>query len=340
MENKLPITKNYYLYGLYCPYTDNLKYIGITTGSLNNRLNSHLRKPTNREIALWFRNLKNNSIRPIIKLIKEFDNYDDLLSGEINEIKKYRELDFSLYNVADGGDINPMLGKTHTIESRLKISSNNKGLKRTDKQKDERKIILKDLWNNKEWSDNVRKKMIGNKNTLGYRHTEETKKTISEKNKGKEYFPRKNTFFHSEETKKMMSELMSGENNPMYGKILPKEVLLKRSIKVKENGTFKGKKNPNFKYNIIKSELIDLYADKKMTLTEISTFYGCSYQLIVKKIIEFKLKRENNRKKYFFDIDKINDYLDNGLKQVEISKIYGCNPKLLNKFIKKHIKNG
>ena len=70
MENKkiTPITrinKSYKLYGLYCPYSDELRYIGITTGLLSTRLSGHLRNPTNGKIALWFKELKSNDKKPL-----------------------------------------------------------------------------------------------------------------------------------------------------------------------------------------------------------------------------------------------------------------------------------
>jgi predicted GIY-YIG superfamily endonuclease len=92
----------YQLYGLYCPDTDILKYIGITKNGLQNRLNSHLRKPTNEFISSWFNDLKLENKKPLIKLIKECRSYEELLKSEIDEITKYRELKFDLFNKADG----------------------------------------------------------------------------------------------------------------------------------------------------------------------------------------------------------------------------------------------
>jgi len=47
-----------------------------------------------------------------------------------------------LFNLADGGDINPMLGKTHNEESRKKISLTHKGRKMTDEQKLNQKYLI------------------------------------------------------------------------------------------------------------------------------------------------------------------------------------------------------
>jgi hypothetical protein len=266
-NNKItPITrinKSYLLYGLYCPYNDELRYIGITTGLLSTRLAGHLRNPTNGKIALWFKELKKDGKTPIIKLINEYATYEDLLNAEINEIKENREKTTKLLNVADGGNINPMFNKTHTEDAKFKISNTHKGRKLSDEQIKKRKELLTKLWSNEDWSENLRKKMsdnmVGNTRASGFKHSDETKKLLSDLHKNNKYSL---GFIHSESTKMKMSQNNSGENNPMFGKSLPKEVLIKRSEKVKKEGTFKGKNNGNFKYDIKKAELIELYLHK------------------------------------------------------------------------------
>lgn len=75
-------------------------------------------------------------------------------------------------------------------------------------------------------SEKTKKKMsekakLRKPNFLGKKHTDKTKKKISESKKGKK--------IHSEEWKKKRSEKMSGENNPFYGKKHTKEALQKMS---------------------------------------------------------------------------------------------------------------
>jgi len=340
MENKLPEIKNrsFYLYGIYCPYNDDLKYIGITTGTLCNRLKSHLRKPTNGKIALWFKELKKDGKLPEIKLIMSFNNYTDLLKGEINEIKKHKDSGVVLYNIADGGYINPMYGKKHTIDARLKISQHHKGLKRTEKQKEERKILLKKLWSDDIWSSLVRTKMLGNKNSLGHKHSDESKLLMSKThiergyNKGKAFF---SGFRHSNETKNKMSVINSGENNPMFGKKLSDESIKKRSQTIITNGTFKGEKNPNFKYKIDKNLLVKLYIDENKTIYEISTVFNCSKGVIKNNLKKYGI-RKPNRNKYNLNINDILYHKINGLNLKQIGEMYGCSNKIISKFIKKN----
>jgi predicted DNA-binding protein YlxM (UPF0122 family) len=341
MENKkfTPITrinKEFQLYGLYCPYNGELRYIGITTGLLSTRLSGHLRNPTNGKIALWFKELKSNNKKPIIKLIRKYETYENLLNAEIKEIKENKEKTNKLLNVADGGDINPMFGKTHTKEAKLKISLNNKGLKRTKEQNKQRKELLTKLWSNEEWSENLKKKMsenmIGNNRAVGYKHSDKTKKMLSDLHKNNTYSL---GLVHSDVTRMKMSQNNSGENNPMFGKSLSKEVLLKRSEKVKKEGTFKGKNNGNFKYDINEDELKELYLYKNLKISEIADLYGCHRTVISDNIKKYNIKKETSNK-YNLDIVEINNYKLKGLSLVQIGKIYGCSNKLIHKYIKKH----
>ena len=69
-------------------------------------------------------------------------------------------------------------------------------------------------------TSNRNQRLLNSCNTTGYRGIGK---------RGNKYYPRINKFNHSDKTKKRMSDLMSGVNNPMYGKSLPKDIILKRS---------------------------------------------------------------------------------------------------------------
>jgi len=330
------INKFFSLYGLYCPISNDLHYVGITTGKLCDRLSSHLRKPTNGKIALWFKELKKQNLAPKIELIKELLTYEELLIAEINEIKKHRDAGIKLLNIADGGDINPMFGKTHSKEAREKISKIHKGRKLTEEQKLKYKGKIKKLWKNEQWANKVREKMsknmLGNQHAKGLKHSDEVKKKLSEIHKGNRYSL---GFKHTEETKKLMSQNNIGKKNPMYNKSLPKEILQKRSEKVKKEGTYKGKNNGNFKFNIEREELYDLYITKNMKIDEISKIYCCYRTTISDNLKKYNIIKPLSNK-YNLEIEKIINYIGNGLNQVEIANIYGCSNKIINKFIKKH----
>lgn len=338
-KNNVPINRinKFKLYGLFCPISNELRYIGITTQKLTARLSAHLRQPTNKFIGDWFNEL--GDLKPIIKVLKFCSSYEELLNEEVKYISENRRLGVNLLNIADGGDINPMFGKTHTKEARDKISKARKGCKLTQKQKIERKKLINKLWEDKDWANSVKEKMsknmLGNTRALGFKHSDEAKKKMSKSHMGNTYCL---GFKHSDETKKKMSENNKGDNNPMYGKTLPKEVLERRSEKVKMEGTFKGKNNPNFKFDIKEEELRLLFLDKNLTILEISNIYGCSKDVINNNLRKYNIYKPKSNK-YNLYVEDVKKYLNEGLTQVEIGKIYGCSNKIINKFIKKHIKD-
>jgi len=67
----------------------------------------------------------------------------------------------------------------------------------------------------------------------GFRHSEETRKKMSEARKGENHPMYGKT--HSEETRKKMSESQKGENNPMYGKTLSEKT--RKKISESQNTT-------------------------------------------------------------------------------------------------------
>jgi hypothetical protein len=328
--------EKYKLYGIYHPVTDELKYVGITVQQLNTRLNNHLRQPTNFLMKTWFKELSSKDLKPIIKLIKNCETYRELLDEEINMIKKCREENKNILNISDGGDINPMYGKTHTLEAKEKISKTHKGKILSEDEIKKRKILLKRLWSDKEWSNKVKEKMsknmLGNTNLLGYKHSDKTKEKMSNSHKGNNYCI---GYKHSEVTKEKMSNNNKGSNNPMYGKSLPKETLIKRSKKVISEGTFKGENNPNFKFKITKVELYDLFITKNMTIKQISEFFGCSKDVINNNLRKYSINKPKSNK-YNLNYNDIMKYKSDGLSLVEIGNIYGCSNKIIHKYIKKN----
>lgn len=346
---------NYLLYGLYDPNDKNLKYVGITVRSLNERLNDHCKQPTNPRMKKWIDNLKNENKRPKIELIKKYENYEELLISEKNEILKQRNNGIDLYNFSDGGDINPMFGKTHTKEAREKISKIQKNRKRTKEEIDNLKEKNKLFWSNdknkiKYKGDiitigeykKILSKIMSDKDLKGNfhpnftfkgcNHTDEMKKKLSLKFKGREGHK------HTEETKKIMSEKRRGKPSYWRGKKIPKEYIQKRNVTIEKNCTFKGKNNPNFKFDIKKEDLHRLFIIENKTIREISKIYGCTDVTISNNLRKYRINKEKSNI-YSFDVDHIKKLLSMGKKQKDIAKIYNCSPKYMNKFIHKKILN-
>jgi DNA-binding CsgD family transcriptional regulator len=302
------MNNNFYLYGLFCPKNNELKYVGITTCNIDVRLREHIKSPNNFKIEKWIKNLRKINLTPEIKILKRCETYDELLQCEILEIKKCRDNKINILNLTDGGDINPMFGKTHTDESKIKISKAHKG----------------------------RKKFKNRPKRTGWSHSKETKRKISN-NHIKKGYGNKNGFFsgckHSDKTKELMSINNSGENNPMFGKKLSKETLKKRSEKVKKLGIYKGCNNPNYKYDINKETLLKYYIIENKTIKEISEIFNCHYGTIQNKLKYFNIKKGKSNK-YNLNITDILKYRATGKTLKEIGLIYGCSNKIIHKYIK------
>lgn len=106
--------------------------------------------------------------------------------------------------------------------------------------------------------------------SLGKKHSEETKKKMSELKKGK-YSGEKNPNYGkicSDENKKKKSEIKKGKNNPMYGRKHSEETRKKMSQLLK--GKYSNKKHPNC--GKIKSELAGC-PSKKVICVETNIIY-------------------------------------------------------------------
>jgi len=315
----------YQLYHLCHPETNEIKYIGITKNGLAKRLRNHLKYPTNIFIGLWFKELKIEGKLPIIKCVKECDNYEDLLNCEIQEIKKFRELNYDILNITDGGDINPMLGRTHTPEAKEKISKINKGRVVSTEEKIKRREILNKLWGNPKWSDGIRLKMSenskGEKNPNWRGGISNQKCECGKKKSGGKTC--------------MLCRNISGDKNPFYGKTHTIETIQKIQESIKNSGGFKGKDNPNFKYDINKNELYNLYILENKTVKEISLIYNCAINTINKKLRLYEIYKPKSN---IYNLDKflISSYLKDGLNLSQIGEKFGCNNKIIHKYVKKN----
>jgi len=315
--------KRYLLYGLYCPDTDNIKYIGITTNSLLKRLNSHLRKPTNHLTKKWFAELKNKSRKPLIKVIKECQSYEDLLKSEIEEIKKLRNNNVELFNIADGGDINPMYGKTHTEEARKKISGRKKGISMNEEQKKIHRERLKKLWMNPEWSKKTINKMIESRNG----------NFIGKDNpnwKGGPTYCQCGKIINKKSKSCIKCRDTCGVKNPFFGRNHDNRTI----EKLKSKCDISGENNPNFKYPITENELRELYIIQNRTIKEISEIFNCCINTVNNNLRKYDIFKPKTNI-YNLNYEKIIQLRKDGLNLVEIGNIYGCSNKIIHKFLKK-----
>lgn len=187
------------IYGLFDGKGE-LRYIGQTSKSLNQRLDLHISKAfrvnkdgkfiNNAYINCLIRSILKQDIKPTIQLIQEFYNGNDANSAEQYWIKFFREQGCRLTNIASGGMVGNR-GLKHSDETRRKMSAAQKGRKMSEETK--RKIGLAGI---------------------GRKHTEEARKKISDSRKGKiGYRP---DYVHSEETKRKIGLANKGRKMSAY----------------------------------------------------------------------------------------------------------------------------
>jgi hypothetical protein len=90
-------------------YLKSVKYIGMTTSSLKDRLYNHLSDSRRREIKPtycnnWIKGLLKESLKPTIHLIKDVIGWEKGSLEEIALIKQYRKSGCKLTNLSDGGE--------------------------------------------------------------------------------------------------------------------------------------------------------------------------------------------------------------------------------------------
>ena len=119
--------KNWKIYYLSDPITNDIRYIGYTGNTLDARLKKHkeLSKYDKTYRANWVKSLLNKNLSPIIGLIENDIPEDSVAQAEIDYIYIFRRLGVNLVNGTDGG----IGGKNHTItdETRIKLSIAGKG---------------------------------------------------------------------------------------------------------------------------------------------------------------------------------------------------------------------
>jgi hypothetical protein len=74
-------TSQYLIYGLYCPITDNLHYVGKSSTYLTRPL-QHMSRSHSHKIREWVKQLKELGHIPIIKVLEYVINPDELDSRE------------------------------------------------------------------------------------------------------------------------------------------------------------------------------------------------------------------------------------------------------------------
>ena len=146
----------YSLYVLKDPNTLIIRYVGYSN-SPKRRLWEHIRdakKGVKTHKSYWIKSLIDNQQSPLIEILYNCNNHDDILQKEIELIKELKDNGILLTNLTDGGDgqrgkkldknhpiINYNLGKKMSDETKMKLSESRKGIVFTDEHKS--KLSLK-----------------------------------------------------------------------------------------------------------------------------------------------------------------------------------------------------
>jgi group I intron endonuclease len=191
------------------------KYVGITKFSLEERFSQH----TKRGFILTEAIKKYGEQKFSIELVEVVESAERAYELEIFYIKEYNTKAPNGYNLTDGGD--GIFGWNITDEYREQCSFRVKELHK------EKRIGMYGKKHTEETKKKMSESSKGNKNCLGRVLSEESKQKISEKHLGKKL---------SEKTRKKISENhhdISGKNNPMYGKKHSPETIEKLKEKAK-----------------------------------------------------------------------------------------------------------
>jgi group I intron endonuclease len=211
-----------------------IRYIGKTK-QIKKRYQSHINESyllrTHKE--KWINKVLSNGG---IIIIEPLEICDDSTANEVEcyWISQFRCWGFNLVNLTDGGDGgSPMLGKKHSLESKIKMSETHKKQNRHTGGWNKGLTIPNDI------KEKIRI------SSLGRIHNEETKIKISNKLKGIKRKPM------SDETKIKISKKKKGVISPNKGKKQTDEV--KRKISLSKLGT---KRNDEVKKTLSNSKKI------------------------------------------------------------------------------------
>ena len=127
--------KNGFIYGLRCPLSGEIRYVGQTIKTLQRRLSEHkCDKRHNPYKINWIKKLDRLELLDLLKIeILEKCSEVQLNEKERLWIQKFKNEGNKLVNLTDGGDGVP--GRICDKETRKKISESNKGKKMSDKAK-------------------------------------------------------------------------------------------------------------------------------------------------------------------------------------------------------------
>ncbi len=134
------MNKNGFIYGLICPITNKIAYVGQTIGTLKARLKGHRNDIRwNTYKSNWIKELRRENLIYELKIILLEECSIDLMNEkEKYWVKYYIDLGYKLKNATDGGDCNYRIVSEETLQ---KMSNSLKGKTLGRKMSDTQKKI-------------------------------------------------------------------------------------------------------------------------------------------------------------------------------------------------------
>ena len=246
------------IYGLRCPLSSEIRYVGQTIIKLNRRLTQHkCDKRHNPYKINWINKLENLDILNELKIeLLEECTVELLNEREKYWIEKIKNDGNILVNMTDGGDTNYVVNRDAIERMRQKLIGKFIGRKLSEKTKQISKgVILAQTEGRKndirtdeqkiKISEGLKQHFLKNSRPKKEKIIKERKKHIytdeERLEKSKKMSGSNNSFYgkkHSVITKKKMSEIKKvkyiGENNPFYGKSHSDETKKKLSDETKD----------------------------------------------------------------------------------------------------------
>lgn len=188
------------VYGLFDPITKELRYIGYTSNQEKRFIHHCCVLNGTKEKRIWISRLKKQGLKPIMKIIEEYQTAEELPAAEEFWYGYFKLAGAELYNdpyfVGEGskkgrkqteetkikigkGNKGKLLGKSHTKDHNNKISEASIGKKLTQESRDK----ISKANTGKTHSEASKQKMSDSH--MGVCHAEETKQKISKSSKGK-----------------------------------------------------------------------------------------------------------------------------------------------------------
>jgi hypothetical protein len=137
--SKEEIDKKNVIYTLIDPNTFEIRYVGLS-GNIIDRIDAHLDKyylnsKENPHKTNWTKYLLKKDQKPIVVIIEEYKDYNDLYQAEIDYISYCKSINCNLLNATSGGD--GARGYILTKEQRIAIAEANRKYRFTEEEIDE-----------------------------------------------------------------------------------------------------------------------------------------------------------------------------------------------------------